>query len=121
MSFVRLTDLPLVVIFWASNDCPHCIATDPHWRPIAESYASCLPSAKLDVADYEAAANAYRIKVLPTLMIMRFGRASWRKLEGEATSEQIAEFYQHAALGLDCALDQGDEDESDDHESARPG
>lgn len=120
MSFVRLTDLPLVIIFWASSECPHCIATDPLWRPIAESYASCLPSAKLDVEDYKAAADAYRIKVLPTMMILRYGRASWRKLEGEATSEQIAEFYAHAAVGLDCALDQG-EDESEGNESARPG
>jgi thioredoxin-like negative regulator of GroEL len=119
---VRLIDLPLVVIFWSSSECEHCQATYPVWKPIAESYSSCLPSARLDVADYEEAANAYRIKMLPTIMILRYGRASYKKIQGEATSEQIAELYAHAAIGLDCALDQGGGEESDDDtESARPG
>lgn len=118
---VRLTELPLVIIFWASEECPHCVATHPRWKPIAEAYQSCLPSAKLDVADYEAAANTYRVKMLPTLMILRFGRASWRKLEGEATSEEIQAFYEHAAIGLDCALEQGEESGGDEQESVRPG
>ena len=104
MSNVKLIELPLVVIFWSQEGCPHCETTRPRWEEIAQQWSSCIPSARLRVEEYEEAATTYHVRSLPTLMILRFGRASWRKLEGEATSEEIQRFYEAAAVGMDCAI-----------------
>lgn len=101
---MRLTDYPLIVIMWTQEGCAHCEETLPRWRAVAERYAQCLPSVRLEVGEYAAAADLHRIKMLPTVMTMRNGRGGLRRLEGEQDAAAIEHFYALAAMGLDCQL-----------------
>ena len=101
---IRVTDHPLVVVLWTQEGCDACESTVGPWTEIAGRYQSCLPSIQVDCGNHASAANAYRIKATPTIMVLRWGRASYRRLEGEVTAAEIEAFYQQAAVGLDCAL-----------------
>ena len=101
---MRLIEYPTIVILWTQEGCEHCEATLPLWRKVAERYASCLPSARLEVDQYEGAANQYHIRMLPTIMTLRWGRSGLRRLQGQSTLAEIEAFYQGSMMGLDCQL-----------------
>jgi thioredoxin-like negative regulator of GroEL len=101
---MRLNDYPTLVTLWTQEGCEHCETTLPAWRKVAAKYASCLPSARMEVTRWEREANHYRIKLLPTLMTLRWGRSGLRRLEGALTLAEIEAFYVGSMMGLDCQL-----------------
>lgn len=97
---------PAIVVCWKQEGCPACEAFSPVFRAIAKRYESCLPSALLDASDGAVAAwsDAYRVRHTPTVMVIRHGRPSIRRLEGAVSPEQLELFYAYAARGLECPL-----------------
>lgn len=101
---MRITDLPVVVVLWTQEGCGACESVLDAWREIAAKYQQCLPSIRVDCDSHDAAAQGYRVAMTPTFHIMRYGRASFRKLEGAASPAEIEAFYQQAMYGLDCKI-----------------
>lgn len=101
---MRFIDYPAIVVVWTQEGCGACEAFLPPWREIAAQYASCLPSIAVNCDEYRQAADYYRIRETPTVMVLRYGRPSWRQIKGTATPEEIAAYYQYATMGLDCQL-----------------
>lgn len=101
---MRFIDYPAIVVVWTQDGCPACEEFLPRWRPVAQQYQGCLPSVAVNCTEYKMAADYYRISDTPTVMVLRYGRASWRKLHGAVTPDEIAAFYQYAAMGLDCQI-----------------
>lgn len=101
---MKFIDYPVIIVVWTQEGCPACEEFLPVWRPIAEAWQNCVPSVAVKCDDYKIAADYYRVQNTPTAMIMRYGRPSWKKLQGAVTAEEIKAFYETAAVGMDCQL-----------------
>lgn len=101
---MRFIDYPVLIVVWTQAGCEACEEFAPAWRAVASRWASCVPSVAVDCARYKTAADLYRVQETPTTMILRYGRASWRRLRGAVTQQEIEQFYQAASVGLDCQL-----------------
>lgn len=97
---------PAIVVCWRQEGCPACEQFSPVFRAIAKRYERCIPSALIDCTDGPLAtwSDAYRVRHTPTVMVIRHGRPSLRRLEGAVPPEQLELFYAYAVRGLECHL-----------------
>lgn len=101
---MKLIDYPILVVVWGQDGCPACAEYVPHFRRVATKYASCVPSVVIDAANFERAADHYRVRETPTTMISRYGRRSLYSIVGDAPESEIEQLFQYAMHGLDCKL-----------------
>lgn len=70
---VRLADRPVVIDFWAEW-CGPCKAFAPTFKAAAKELAGRYIFAKLDTENHPSAAQAFRIRGIPTLVVFKNGQ-----------------------------------------------
>jgi thioredoxin-like negative regulator of GroEL len=95
---------PALVVCWKQQECPACAAFVGKFRQTAQRYSRCIPSAILDCHEHDQLSDAYRVRHTPTVMVIRYGRPSLRRIEGDRPLSDLEIFYAYAARGMECAL-----------------
>ena len=85
--YLRRTDLPVVVDFWASW-CGPCRAMAPHFEKAAKKLAGRVQFAKVDTDANPRLSQAWSIRSIPTVALFRDGREV-RRSAGALTQAQI--------------------------------
>jgi thioredoxin-like negative regulator of GroEL len=85
---VHIDISPVLVILFGMPGCEHCDAFVPRFRAAAARHPEVTAYA-VDSSVQEDAANRYKVRVLPTTVVLSFGRQVER-IEG-AKSEREAE------------------------------
>lgn len=83
---VLLSPKPVLVDFWAAW-CGPCRAISPILESLAEDYGDRLTVAKVDVDANEALAREYRIRSIPTVMLVADGEIR-RMLVGARSAQE---------------------------------
>lgn len=100
----RIQEMPVAVVVWTMQGCPACDQFKPRILQAAQKYASCLPTIIADVDRFPGAADHFRVNATPTTMILRYGKRTFRHLQGNAPDAEIESLFQAAMWGLDCQL-----------------
>jgi thioredoxin 1 len=79
---------PVLVDFWATW-CPPCRAIAPSVEAVAQEYANRARVVKVNVDDNPELASRYKIKGIPTLVLIKRGEEQDR-IVGAAPKEEIA-------------------------------
>lgn len=101
---MKIIDYPVIIVVWSQEGCPGCGTYVPKFKRVAPKYQKCIPSIVADAERFGNAADHYRIKVTPTTLILRYGRPSLYRIEGDAEPTVIEELFQRAMVGMDCPL-----------------
>lgn len=96
--------MPVAVICWTQEGCPACEDYLPKFLKVAERYSRCLPIIVADVNQYGHAANEFRVESTPTTVISRYGRRSFRFIDGDAPEHVIENLFYSATMGMDCQV-----------------
>ncbi len=81
------SELPVLVDFWAPW-CAPCNIVGPFVAEIAQEYEGKIKVCKVNVDEAPAAANAYGIRGIPTLMIFKSGQVA-DQIIGAVPKQQI--------------------------------
>lgn len=92
--YLRRTDLPVVVDFWASW-CAPCRMMAPQFEQAAERLAGRVQFLKVDSDANPQLSQRYRIRSIPTLTLFRNGREV-RRTAGAMSAAQIEAWLEAA-------------------------
>ncbi|HLT28141.1 MAG TPA: thioredoxin TrxC [Zeimonas sp.] len=92
--YLRRTDLPVVVDFWASW-CAPCRMMAPQFEQAAERLAGRVQFLKVDSDANPQLSQRYRIRSIPTLALFRNGREV-RRTAGAMSAAQIEAWLEAA-------------------------
>ena len=65
---------PVLVDFWAPW-CSYCRRISPAYNAIAQKFEGQLEIVKVNIDEYPALAQQYKIEVIPTLMLFKGGKS----------------------------------------------
>ena len=82
------SDTPVLVDFTAEW-CGPCKMMAPELKKLVEMHGDSLRVIKVDIDKNPAAANAYQVQSVPTLMLFRKGQQLWRQ-SGAMSASQIS-------------------------------
>jgi len=82
------SDIPVLVDFTAEW-CGPCKMMAPELKKLVEMHGDSLRVIKVDIDKNPAAANAYQVQSVPTLMLFRKGQQLWRQ-SGAMSASQIS-------------------------------
>ncbi|MFZ2057891.1 MAG: thioredoxin [Acidimicrobiales bacterium] len=88
---VRLSDIPVVVDFWAEW-CGPCKMVAPILEEIASAHLGKLKVAKLNVDDNPRTAQRFQVMSIPTLLLFKNGETQARIVGARSKSQILAEF-----------------------------
>jgi thioredoxin 1 len=88
---VGLSDIPVVVDFWAEW-CGPCKMVAPILDEIAGDHSGKLRIAKLNVDDNPRTAQRFQVMSIPTLMLFKDGEAQARIVGARSKSQILSEF-----------------------------
>jgi thioredoxin 1 len=91
---VGLSDIPVVVDFWAEW-CGPCKMVAPILDEIATANAGKLKVAKLNVDDNPRTAQRFQVMSIPTLLLFKDGQAQARIVGARSKTQILAEFEPH--------------------------
>ena len=89
---------PVLVDFWAPW-CGYCRRIGPAYEKIGEEYADSLAVGKINIDEEPQLAGAEGIKVIPTLVLFRSGKAV-----GSITAPGSKAEYRHLSLRSRCGV-----------------
>jgi len=81
-------DTPVLVDFTAEW-CGPCKMMAPELKKLVDMHGDSLRVIKVDIDKNPAAANAYQVQSVPTLMLFRKGQQLWRQ-SGAMSASQIS-------------------------------
>jgi len=82
------SDTPVLVDFTAEW-CGPCKMMAPELKKLVDMHGDSLRVIKVDIDKNPAAANAYQVQSVPTLMLFRKGQQLWRQ-SGAMSASQIS-------------------------------
>jgi thioredoxin 1 len=82
------SDVPVLVDFTAEW-CGPCKMMAPELKKLVDMHGDSLRVIKVDIDKNPAAANAYQVQSVPTLMLFRKGEQLWRR-SGAMSATQIS-------------------------------
>ena len=82
------SDIPVLVDFTAEW-CGPCKMMAPELKKLVDMHGDSLRVIKVDIDKNPAAANAYQVQSVPTLMLFRKGQQLWRQ-SGAMSASQIS-------------------------------
>ena len=82
------SDVPVLVDFTAEW-CGPCKMMAPELKKLVDMHGDSLRVIKVDIDKNPAAANAYQVQSVPTLMLFRKGQQLWRQ-SGAMSASQIS-------------------------------
>ena len=82
------SDVPVLVDFTAEW-CGPCKMMAPELKKLVDMHGDSLRVIKVDIDKNPAAANAYQVQSVPTLMLFRKGEQLWRQ-SGAMSATQIS-------------------------------
>jgi thioredoxin 1 len=88
---VGLSDIPVVVDFWAEW-CGPCKMVAPILDEIAGDHSGKLRVAKLNVDDNPRTAQRFQVMSIPTLMLFKDGEAQARIVGARSKKQILSEF-----------------------------
>ena len=100
----RIHELPCAVICWTQEGCPACESYLPKFLAVAEKYKQCLPVLVVDVNLAPGAADAFGVQGTPLTVISRWGKRSFRFIDGDSSEQLIENLFFQATRGLDCPV-----------------
>ncbi|MGA2804681.1 MAG: thioredoxin [Acidimicrobiales bacterium] len=88
---VGLSDIPVVVDFWAEW-CGPCKMVAPILDEIASAHSGKLKVAKLNVDDNPRTAQRFQVMSIPTLLLFKNGETQARIVGARSKSQIMSEF-----------------------------
>jgi thioredoxin 1 len=88
---VGLSDIPVVVDFWAEW-CGPCKMVAPILDEIASAHSGKLKVAKLNVDDNPRTAQRFQVMSIPTLLLFKNGETQARIVGAKSKSQIMLEF-----------------------------
>lgn len=90
---MTLAEYPLAVAVYHAPGCGACADLLTKLPAVAQAWAGCVPTLLLNTEQHGPLADAMRVTVTPTLVLVRHGRPMALRHEGAATNAQLDQFY----------------------------
>lgn len=85
-NFIKKTDLPVLVDFWAEW-CGPCKMMAPILSEFSIKYKGRIKVIKVNVDKKPHLSSQYQIKSIPTMILFKDGKAVWREAGARSLSE----------------------------------
>lgn len=91
---VDLESYPAIILLFGMRGCPACSDFLPVFREASQDHPD-VPALAVDCGRQPDAADYFRVRVTPTTVLLRWGRAI-RRLEGEGTRANAERLFAQA-------------------------